>query len=146
MLENDLEVSLRTLTAFSERLVEILQEERQALVDRSLPALGRITDAKLRACADLEHAVDVLGPVPLRERIAELPESARAKLEPLHTRLIELARLTQEYNTVNGKIVRRSQQSVRELINLMSGKDTELLYGDQGHTVASRQGTAIARA
>jgi flagellar biosynthesis/type III secretory pathway chaperone len=87
----------------------------------------------------------------LREQIAALPESVRLMLEPAHAHLLELATKTRECNAVNGKILRRSQQSIRELMHLMSGKDTDALYSEQGYTAqgqppARSQGTAIARA
>jgi flagellar biosynthesis/type III secretory pathway chaperone len=135
----------------SARLLEVLHGEKVALVQRSLTELDAITAEKAELCVAIDSALASLGSTPLRGQIAALPEPDRVALEPAHARLVDLAGKTQECNAVNGKIVRRSQQSVRELMHLMSGKDTDALYSEQGYTAqgqpqARSQGTAIARA
>ena len=150
MSENLLEYQIITLTELSARLAELLKTEKDALVDRDLEALAQLTDKKQHLCTQIERQLREMGPEPLSQRIAALPEAERSRLDPLHKTLVERARQTQDFNAVNGKIVRRSQQSVRELLNLMSGTDSGPLYGQQGHTLSSSessaQGTAIARA
>ena len=137
---------MERVAALSTALLEVLQDERQALIERSLPALQSLTDDKARLCTAMDVALADLGPVPLREQIATLPQDRRAMLEPLHARLLEAGRKIQEWNAVNGKIVHRSQQSVRELMYLMSGTDTDALYSAHGHSLTRSPGTAIAKA
>ena len=132
-------------------LFETLRGERQALVARALPELERLTAEKARLCRQLDAAAARLGPAPLGEQIAALPPTSRGRLEPKHQLLHELAARTRKWNAVNGKIVHRSQQLVRELMHLMSGTDTDPLYSAQGYraqgTSLSRSpGTAIAKA
>lgn len=146
MSENLIEDQIIILTGLSTQLVELLNAEKDALIDRDLEALTQLTHNKQQLCAQIEQQLHEMGPEPLSQRIAVLSETERRRLEPLHRTLVELARQTQDYNAVNGKIVRRSQQSVRELLNLMSGTDNGPLYGQQGHALGSAQGTAIARA
>lgn len=132
-------------------LLEVLRDERQVLVARSLSELERLTAEKARLCQQLDAAVAGLGAVSLDEQIEALPPSWRSRLAPRREQLRALAAEVQKCNAVNGKIVHRSQQSVRELMHLMSGTDTEPLYSAQGYraqgTPSGRSpGTAIAKA
>lgn len=132
-------------------LLDALRRERQALVARTLPELEHITTEKARLCQELDSVLARLGPPPLGERIAALPHPWRERLEAGHRRLGELAAQTQKCNAVNGRIVHRSQQSVRELMHLMSGTDTDPLYSAQGYraqgnSLSRTPGTAIAKA
>lgn len=146
MIEIQLEAQIRALRELSAALAELLEKEQRALIDRDLDGLHRITDEKLQICGQMERVLQEMGPEPLTERLAALPEASRAKLEPLHRSLLAEAARSRDSNAVNGKIIRRSQQSVRELLNLMSGTDTDLLYGEHGQARAKGQGAAIARA
>ncbi|HEX7035348.1 MAG TPA: flagellar export chaperone FlgN [Pseudomonadales bacterium] len=145
------ERTLNDLERFTEELLEVLHDERQALVTRSLPDLERLTAEKARLCQQLDAAVAGLGALTLDQQIGALPAPCRGRLEPRRERLRELAAEVQKCNAVNGKIVHRSQQSVRELMHLMSGTDTEPLYSAQGYraqgtSLGRSPGTAIAKA
>lgn len=108
--------------------------------------LQQIIDAKRSKCADIERQTLALGNTPLPEQARSADTSVLPELEQLHTSLLAKADQAQEYNAVNGKIVHRSQQSVRDLIHLISGMDAELLSGNQGQSMASAKETAIAKA
>jgi flagellar biosynthesis/type III secretory pathway chaperone len=142
---------MERLELLSRELLDVLARERQALVNRALPELDGITAEKARLCSNLDAAVADLGPIPLRRQIDAFPSSRRQTLEPMHQRLLDLAAETQKCNAVNGKIVHRSQQSVRELMHLMSGTDTDPLYSSQGYrsqgpSLGSTTGPAITKA
>ena len=146
MNDGDIKQHLSGLVSSTARLCELLQRERRALIGRDHQQLQQILDDKRDVCADIDRYSQALGPVPLPEQLESCSGQERTELDRLHTSLLELADRAQEYNAVNGKIVRRSQQSVRDLIHIISGMDAEVLYGHQGQTMASAQGTAIARA
>lgn len=147
----ELRHAVRQLTQLSGALLDALERERRALVERSLTALSSATAEKAELCAAIERAGADLGPTPLRQQIAVLPEAQRSTLEPEHEALSALVRETRDCNTVNGKVLRRSQQSVRELMHLMSGTDSDVVYSEHGYTpqgkpLAGSQGSAIAKA
>jgi len=146
MLENSIEDKIRILTTLTERLTELLAAERTALTERDVTSLADITDNKVIVCKQIEAATQTLGSESLSNQIAKFDDAERATLEPLHKRLVAASEKSREYNAVNGKIVHRSQQSVRELIKIMAGTETDLLYGESGQTKAKAQGTAIAKA
>lgn len=143
---DDLRAQLTGLVSSTSSLCGLLLQEREALISRDHQRLQQILDQKRDICASIDQFSQALGPVPLTEQLESCSGEQRAELDRLHTSLLEQADLAQEYNAVNGKIVHRSQQSVRDLIHIISGMDAELLYGHQGQTMASAQGTAIARA
>lgn len=150
-LPENLKDAVQRLEELSGRLLVVLEAERQALVSRDLGELQTATGEKADLCAAIDTATAALGHTPLRAQISALPPEHRHALEPAHERLTNLVRRTQECNAVNGKVLHRSQQSVRELMHLMSGMDTGVLYSEQGYTDQGRtrsgaQGTAIAKA
>jgi flagellar biosynthesis/type III secretory pathway chaperone len=142
----DLRNCLTGLIADSDALCELLLAERQALIERDSQSLQQIVDARPSKCAGIERQTLALGKTPSPEQIDSADPGAIPEFEHLHTSLLAKADQAQEYNAVNGKIVHRSQQSVRDLIHLISGMDAELLYGYQGQTMATAKGTAIAKA
>lgn len=154
MSENSPEVLDRIIQHLAElslRLLDVLQSERRALIDRALPELEAATAEKGGLCRAIDAAAAELGPVPLRQQIDSVPAPHRARLTGGHERLQALVSDVQKCNAVNGKIVHRSQQSVRELMHLMSGTETDALYSAQGYkaqgpSLAGSPGTAIARA
>ena len=143
---DDLSRHLTDLISSTQSLCSLLLQERDALISRDHQQLQQILEQKREICSAIDQHSQALGPVPLSEQLADCPDAQRQELDRLHTSLLEQADLAQEYNAVNGKIVHRSQQSIRDLIHIISGTDAELLYGHQGQTMASAQGTAIARA
>ena len=146
MSENSLKELILKLTHSSERLTEVLEAERAALVARDLPALAEVVAAKQAICQEIETLGEAFAATPLVEQIELAPESGRPELARLHSLLRACATRAQDYNAVNGKIVQRSQQSIRELMHLISGTDTDLLYGERGRTSATAKGSAIASA
>jgi len=137
---------LVTLIADSDELCDLLLAEQPALVARDSQQLQQIIDAKRSKCADVKRQTLALGNTLLPKQLRSADPSVLPELEHLHTSLLAKADQAQEYNAVNGKIVHRSQQSVRDLIHLISGMDAELLSGNQGQTMASAKETAIAKA
>lgn len=154
MSENSPEVLDRIIQRLAElslRLRDVLQSERRALIDRAVPELEAVTAEKGNLCRTIDATVAELGPIPLRQQITALTEPDRARLAAAHEDLLALVRDVQNCNAVNGKIVHRSQQSVRALMHLMSGTETDALYSAQGYkaqgpSLAGAPGTAIARA
>ena len=68
------------------------------------------------------------------------------KFEPVHRNPRAPEPTATVSNAVLGIVSLRSQQSPREPLNLVSGTDTDLLYGEHGHARAKGQGAAIAEA
>jgi flagellar biosynthesis/type III secretory pathway chaperone len=146
MIENSIEVQISTLIELSEDLQAVLEQERSSLAERDLDALALATQRKTDLCGRIDAAVTALGPTPISEQLATLDKAQERRLQPLHTALVALAEANRNYNATNGKILHRSQQSVRELINMLSGTNSDVLYEQSGQTAARATGTAIAKA
>ena len=137
--------TLRMLQGLQESLIGTLEQEREALRNRSFELLGKATEQKLAVCQQIEASLQAL-PAPVADLIDGAPEDSQPELELHHTRLCELAREAKDLNAVNGKIISRSQQSVRELIGALNGHDAHALYGAQGTSARGHaaNGPAIA--
>ena len=146
MSENLIERQLKTLIELSSNLNTVLNAERRSLAERDLQALAQATEEKTAVCRQIDTAVADLGPTPLSEQLAAQDPGLQRVLRPLHEKLTELAEVNRDYNAANGKILHRSQQSVRELISLLSGAEAEPLYEPSGQTAARSHGSAIAKA
>ena len=146
MSEKSIEVKITNLIELCTALKDVLAKERQCLADRDLEVLAQATQAKTALCAQIDAAVASLGPAPISEQLANLDPAEADAVRPLHSTLIALAQANRDYNAANGKIVHRSQQSVRELINMLSGSEAEVLYQQSGQTTVRSSGAAIAKA
>ncbi len=142
-----LETRVTALTELFSQLLDCLEGERSALRARSLNNLHDATEAKARACASIESALAALG-APLAELIEKAEAPSRTRLDALHRQLRELAREAKDSNAVNGRIIHRSQQSVRDLISILGDNHQDELYGEQGvfRSSHSGRGSAIAQA
>ena len=142
-----LETRVSALTELFSHLLDCLENERSALRARSLNNLHDATEAKSRACASIESALGTLG-APLAELIEEVDAASRIRLDVLHRQVRELAREAKDSNAVNGRIIHRSQQSVRDLISILGDNHQDELYGEQGvfRISHSSRGGAIAQA
>mgnify|MGYP006164896413 CR=1 FL=1 len=82
----------------------------------------------------------------LRQKIEQLPPTIRQKCDEMHTAHLTLATKLRDSNLVNGKILNRSQNSIREIINTLSGKRHNGLYGETGQPMPdANSGAAVAK-
>ena len=122
----------QTLTEFSsllQAMTRVLDEERQALESRDATALSTTTIQKNEICADLAHPR--FGEA-LHTGMADLPADERAECERDHIEALSKLEKIKDSNLVNGKILNRSQNSVREILHLLSGRSPNGLYGESG--------------
>ncbi len=132
--------NLEILTARFQALLDLLEQERAALIAHDGAELEAVVGEKNRICQEIAN------------RLAESPElTARQNFDELdddHKSLLNLAQLARDSNLVNGKILHRSQQSVREILSILSGKSLDGLYEQSGQQTAVPEpgSTAIARA
>ena len=118
---------------------QLLSAEREALAERDIEALEDCSRAKAQLCQHLQTELNRAG---FRDGFA-----VDANVDADHKALFDLAEQVRESNLVNGKILARSQQFVREAITVLSGKSLDGLYGHSGqHTEQTDAGHAIARA
>ena len=128
-------------------LLKCLETERAALIAHDGQALDACVAHKQALCASIAE-----GFAAAPELTAELQRAAGGpdgpdELDEDHKTLLELAIAARDYNLVNGKILHRSQQSVREILGILSGKSLDGLYGQSGQqsAVPASGGQAIAR-
>ncbi len=147
MTDEDVQATLLTLSGLYEALVGTLENERAALRAHSYEQLGQATDQKAALCAEIEARMSAL-PCPLADLLSSADADNRENLDLLHNNLCEVAREAKDFNAVNGKIISRSQQSVRELIGVINGYEPNALYGAHGTALHghSSGGPAIANA
>ncbi len=136
-----------TLCGLYESLISTLEQEREALRSRDSHALEESTSRKLAICERIE-AQQLALPAAIADLVAQTPADSREKLETAHNHLTGLAREAKDLNAVNGKIISRSQQSVRELIGVLHGQNHHALYGAHGNSARGNTSTgpAIANA
>ena len=115
------------------QLSQLLGQERQAIIDRDATALARIGEQKAVVCDQLSEFGQTKPGI--AEFLTWVPERWRDEFDADHKKLVDLAEATRDYNLVNGKILLRSQQFAREMLNIMSGKTHSGvggLYGQSG--------------
>ena len=138
-----LEALIEHLNAFN----QLLDKEQKALIARDTSALDTLATAKQTQCDHIQSLCDGASAPheqsfnlqAVSQLIEQLPDDARSECEPLHTRAVELAKLAKDSNTVNGMILRRTQQSTIEVLNLINGRQLHGLYGTSGESIATRE-------
>jgi flagellar biosynthesis/type III secretory pathway chaperone len=150
---------METLQGYFQDLLDILEQERAALTAHDGSALDACVARKNDLCQQLAQALQASPEISARisannadvdTHPASLQEASPAppELDVDHKILLELAAKARDSNLVNGKILHRSQQSVREILGILSGKSLDGLYGQSGQQTAVPEpgSNAIARA
>ncbi len=137
---SDNQSNLETLTAQFQELLDLLEQERTALTAHDGTALDAVVAEKNRVCQEIADCLAGAPELTARQNFDELDDD--------HKSLLNLAQLARDSNLVNGKILHRSQQSVREILSILSGKSLDGLYEQSGQQTAVPEpgSTAIARA
>ncbi len=131
---------ITALKALFTQLLALLDREREAIVAHNGEALDALVPEKNRLCQEIAALLSQAPELTARQNVDELEED--------HKSLLDLAQTARDSNLVNGKILHRSQQSVREILSILSGKSLDGLYGQSGQQSAVPEpgSTAIARA
>ena len=128
------------------QLHDHLISERAALRADDQELLQQAVSAKQLSLSAIHTLSKALEALAVPERIAAAPAAERPELEQRHSLLIQQATNAKEYNAVNGKIIARSQQSIKALTQLLNPSADELIYSDRGETSGASGGTAFAKA
>ena len=124
-LATSLEEDFRTLIA-------LLDTEREALINHDADALQSCVGKKNELCQQIAASLASPTGMTLARAIAgQSPEKPDTDHKSLAT-LVNLASSARDSNLVNGKILHRSQQSIREILTILSGKTLDGLYGHTG--------------
>ena len=121
--------TLEELNNLLDTMQTVLLEEREALENRNVESLSQCTEQKnlvLESLSATKFGTD------LQAKIQELPEEQRTECETVHTETLSRLKEIQDFNLVNGKILNRSQNSIREILHLLSGRAPDGLYGESG--------------
>ena len=119
-------------------LRDTLEDERAALIARDLDDITSTSERKNALATELAQLQS-----DLERRGIDLNGTNR---DPVHNSVRTLLAECHEQNLVNGRIVRRSQQFVRELARILTGHEAEPLYDARGIERVSPQGTSITAA
>lgn len=142
---------LETLKKHFNELLDILAEERNALTAHDGEALDGCVERKAEVCQAISQTLNGAPALAAELQRASVPAADPHQHDDIdadHKSLLDLARAARDSNLVNGKILHRSQQSIREILGILSGKSLDGLYGQSGqHTAGPGTGSnAIARA
>ena len=134
-------------------LLSALEQERLALISHDGVGLDAWVVKKQVLCRTIDQQVRAAPELASIMRTAANPGSAESEANPSleldadHNSLLKLVIAARDSNLVNGKILHRSQQSLREILGILSGKSLDGLYGQSGQQTATGTGnSAIARA
>ena len=129
-------------------LLQLIDDEFQALQVRDLAQLQKLLDRKLPLLQQLERngrerslALQQAGVSIDREGLAQLAQaSGNNELLARGDELAALLDQCQEANQRNGKVIRAGQASTGRLLDILRGQDTPSLYDRHGgSTQSSRQ-------
>ncbi|MEM1231606.1 MAG: flagellar export chaperone FlgN [Pseudomonadota bacterium] len=144
--KQQLEGLMERLIMLTTQLQEALIGEREALKADDAERLRSAVEEKQRTLRAMHDAGANLSLERLQRQLAALPEADRAKAESRHKLLEQLARTAKDYNAVNGKIVQRSQQSIKGLLTVLTSSGEALTYSDRGAAERQSGGGSFTKA
>ncbi len=129
------------LQSLFEQLLQTLAEERTAMTEQDPEALTACVRKKYELCRAINAVFSANAP-----QLEALHTSTRLleqfpdhkDVDPNHKKLLQLARTARDSNLVNGKILHRTQQSIREILGILSGTSLDGLYGQKGQQTATQ--------
>jgi len=107
------------LTALYQQLLDTLQQEREALARGDADALEVSVRHKDALCATIAEA---------QRALADRSETSSPATDPRRGELQALARRAREQNGINGHMAHRARQTVRALLDVLTGTE-QPVYG-----------------
>lgn len=128
-------------------LLEILKQERQALLSSKPEALEQISAIKLQSVTTFRQLGDHLNRLLGSESIEALLARMGGNLAQRWQQLLTMARECQKNNLANGAIIDERQNYVRHAIKCMFGQEARpAVYGRMGDTHFKPERRVIASA
>lgn len=147
----------RDLAGYAE-LLELLNREKQLLVERDFDAFAAVlerkhtlltqldqqTQQRLALLTALNLSIDDAG---MQTLIDQQPEYGRDELRNNWVELKKVVQRCNRQNEVNSKIAARAQTTSRQILNILKGSSLATgLYGKSGTTQGVDGGLSITRA
>ena len=142
-------------TEYCQRFAELLDQEKQALLDQDMAALQALIDAKTPLIASLaaaERAIEAQ--LKAMGRPADLglgdfiPGLNDTELADRHAAFLNAAQACRDANLRNARLIRHSQHINSHLLDLLrnQGEASLDVYDRQGNASRARPGRPISRA
>ena len=142
-------------TEYCQQFVDLLDQEKQALLDQDMPALQTLIDAKAPLIAALNGAEKAMeaqlqqlgrpADASLSDFILSLND---AQLAQQHAAFLNAAQACQNANLRNARLIRHSQHINGSLLDLLrnQGETSLNVYDRQGNASRTRSGRPISSA
>ncbi|QRY82133.1 flagellar export chaperone FlgN [Pseudomonas sp. PDNC002] len=135
-------------------LLQLIDDEYQALQARDLDQLQKLLDSKLPLLQQLEQngrirtqALQQAGVSADREGLAQLAQAVgNAELPVRAEELGALLNRCQEANQRNGRIIRSGQASTERTLDILRGQDTPRLYDRYGGSTQGNRQRPLSQA
>lgn len=138
---------LSTAGELTQRLAVVLEQERDALVQRDMTALHTVIAEKdqiIGMLARVERSRDAMVEDALRQPHFSLQQ--RERLTTLQHDIRRQISACRDQNQVNGRLVQRARHSVAEILQVITGNDRAETYTANGSPDAPAGGRSIGKA
>ena len=140
------ESMLEAADELAERLVLAMASEREQLTKRNLEKLLATVEEKEQLIGMLAHFEGSGALQPNRLDLSEVDEVTRERLGTLQARLRNKLVRCHETNQINGRLVQRAQQSLDEVLAILTGEYRTNTYGASGSSQGRASSRVIGRA
>ena len=142
----------------AQRLMSLLQDERNVLSTNDSSALENITNSKEQLAEAIQISTRQCGQYlqkagfgdnnqSLSEYIKTCSEPFSTKFESMWHNLQSILKQCQEENRINGKLINSSQRRIKQALSILQGQPVdEDLYGSGGKTVNTSSGNSLTHA
>jgi flagellar biosynthesis/type III secretory pathway chaperone len=140
----------------TQRMLEILKQEHQALIEKDADKITHSSEEKLAQLKALEalfsqrdHYLSSLGVDTKKSGLASLlqPLPADRPLARQWQQLLQLAEALQRQNDINGSIVNLSQRHISMALDILTGQASGTpTYGPSGKASSNKSSGRVAKA
>ncbi len=140
-------------------LLQLLQDENQALIQRDYERTSQLTKLKQSKGTEIDLLNNQLSKMfataqapklhdAIDKLIAELPSQLSGKLKQIKSKLEQTSLSCQDQNTINGQIIAVNKQSAETALAILRGQfsTNELTYGAGGQPIKDKLATSITKA
>ena len=140
-------------------LLQLLQDENKALIQRDYESTSQLTNLKQTKSTEIDLLSNQLRKIfsaaqasnlheAIDKFIVELPVQPGNKLKQLRSKLEQVTLSCQDQNTINGQIIAVNKQSAETALAILRGQfsTNELTYGAGGQPIKDKQATSITKA
>jgi flagellar biosynthesis/type III secretory pathway chaperone len=142
----DIMNTLKAERSLLEQIVELLKDEKQALIKNDIDEIQQIAakkeELKVQVDEIEKHRIDICGSTKLKDMILQMNEKDKQEAEKIGSDMEKAVNEIQKANDVNGMLLKQSLDYVRMMVNVMNPPKVSV-YNTKGRVESNRDNSGM---